>query len=684
MGEVVIQGTAPSVRVDAEKKSYSLASDLQATTGSIADALRNVPSVDVDVQGNVSLRGDANVTIMIDGKPSGMFKGEGKGQALQSLPADQIDRVEVMTNPSAAYNPEGSGGIINLVTKKATKPGVNGSVRANIGLGGRKNGAVNAAWRGGRLSVSGDAAWRRDHPGQRYVDLRTFDTPAGVITETKSSATTGDVGLQSGRLGLDFDLDDKTRLSATTRLQTLVFAFEGVEPLVRVDTTGQPLRTLNSNVAQRQGRTTFETTLGLTHRFGENHDLSVTFTRELNEEDRSRIYLRNPRLPLGLAAIEDGEYRNHAWRTQLKADYARPFGEAKLKLGYEFNGDDNDYRLVFATAPVGMPSAIDVTRSNLFKFDQQIHAIYGTYEKPVDKLTALVGVRLESTRIDLDQVTQGQTDENDYVRLYPSLNLTYRLDEVRQFTASYSRRVQRPQPTEYNGFPIFLDAQNQYAGNPRLKPQITDAVEIGFQHRKAGATYLATAYYRSGRDAANDIVRDLGGGVVLQTRENVGRFQSAGIELAGNGKLPGKISYNVSVNLAWNEIDASDLGFGARVRSGESIGGRASLTWQPTDNDTLQLQGYAIGARLFPQGRGDPQGIVNLGYRHKFSDKLSGVLTVQDALKTSRFSSVLESSGYRDRIVGYPRNRAAFIGLTYAFGGGKPREPAFDFGSGND
>ena len=684
VGEIVVEGAPPPVRVDAEKKSFSLKDDLQATTGSIADALRDVPSVDVDVQGNVSLRGDANVTIMIDGKPSGMFKGEGRGQALQSLPADQIERVEVMTNPSAAYNPEGSGGIINLITKKTAKPGVNGSVRANVGLGGRANGGANASWRSGPFSLTGDVSLRRDHPGQRYTDIRTFRTPGGVITETKSSASTGDVGLESGRIGLDYDLDDKTRLSATTRYQTIIFAFEGVEPLERLDPAGARLRRLDSNVGQRQGRQTFENTVSFTHKYGENHDLGVTFTRELNDEDRSRVFLRTPRFPVSVGTVEDGEYRNRAWRTQLKVDYARPIGEAKLKLGYEFNGDDNDYRLVFAATPLGAPAAIDPTRSNLFRFDQQVHGLYATYEKPFGKLTALAGVRAESTRIDLDQVTQGRKDENDYVRVYPSLNLTWRVDDAQQVTASASRRVQRPQPTEYNSLVIFLDDLNQYAGNPRLKPQITDALELGYQYRKSGSTYLATAYYRNGRDSTADVFRDLGGGSIFQTRENIGSFQSAGLELAANGKLPGRVSYNVSASLAWNEIDASDLGFGARVQSGYSLGGRASLTWEVTDKDTLQLQGYAIGERLYPQARSDPQALVNLGYRHKFSDKLSGVVTVQDALKLSRFATVLDTATYREVIVGYPRNRALFFGLTYNFGGGKPRDPGFDFGSGND
>lgn len=684
VGEVVVEGAPPPVRVDIDRKSYSLSGDLQATTGSIGDALRNVPGVQVDVQGAVSLRGDPNVTIMIDGKPSGMFKGEGRAQALQSLPADQIERVEVLANPSAAYSSEGSGGIINLITKKNAKPGATGSVRANLGTGGRVNGGINGSYRKGRLSLSGDASLRHDKPAQRYVGRREFLDPAGdgAITETKRSFTKGKADIPSAKVGLDFDVDDKTRFTAALRYQAFVFPFEGFESVDRTDDAGLRRGYVDSALGIRQSRATLENTVSLSRKYGQDHEFVASFTRELTDEDRSRVYLRTPRLPPGPAVLEDGEARNRAWRTQLKVDYSRPFGDQKLKLGYEFNGDDNDYRLVFGRGLSGGPTAIDPTRSNLFRFDQQVHAAYGTYEKPLGKLTALAGLRFESTQIDLDQVTQGQKDENDYVRLSPSLHLSYRLDDAQQLTASYSRRVQRPQPFELNAFRTYIDPQNLFAGNPDLKPQITDSFELGYQHRKGGEVYLATAYYRNGRDSVNDVFRDLGGGTILQTRENVGSFQSAGLELSANGKLPGKVTYAVSANLAWNEIDASDLGFGARERSGHAVGGRASLNWQATEKDFLQVQGLLIGKRLLSQGYGEPQGLVNLGYRHKFSDKLSGVVTVQDVLKTSRWAAVIDAPAYRERIVGHPRNRTFYMGVTYNFGGGKPREPAFDFGSG--
>lgn len=683
VGEVVVTGTAPPVRTSIDRKSYSVANDLQATSGSIGDALRNIPSVEVDVNGNVALRGDSNVTIMIDGKPSGMFKGEGKGQALQSLSADRIERVEVITNPSATFNPEGTAGIINLITKKGAKPGTSGSVRANIGSSGRQNGGLSASRKDGKFTTSGDLYLRHDSLKQPFTSRRSFADPAGdTLSEVRRSVSSGMVEVLGTRLGVDYDPDAKTRISAEIDYNNVGFLFDQRETLDRTTGAGAPRLAYDGAGGQRQDRDNLEFTLGYRKKYADDHEFNVSLVRELSTEDRSRVALRQFRLAVAPSAFEDTEYRNRFWRTQVKVDYARPLpGEAKLKVGYEFNADDNDYIVVFGRAAGAAPAAIDPARSNLFRFDQEVHALFGTYERPFGKLTALAGLRAEATRIDLDQVTQALTSQNDYLRFYPSLHLGYRLDDTRQLSASYSHRVQRPQPQDYNAFRIYNDPSNLSQGNPDLKPQQTDSFELGFQYRKQGTIYLATGYYRRGQDAVNDVFRDLGGGVILQTKANVGKFQSAGLELVANGRLPGKVSYNVSGNLLWTEIDASGLGFGAGRRDAYTAFGRASLNWQATDKDLLQLQGFVNGKVLLTQGYRKPSAVMNFGYRHKFSDRVSAVMTVQDILGTTRFGSGVDTPAYRERVSGGSMNRAVFVGVSYAFGGGKVRD-GFEFGGG--
>lgn len=683
VGEVIIQGAPPPVRTSIDRQSYSVANDLQATTGAIADALRNVPSVEVDVNGNVSLRGDSNVTILIDGKPSARFKGENKGLALQSLPATQIERVEVITNPTAAFNPEGSAGVINLVTKKTAKPGLGGTIRANVGTAGRHNGGLNVSRKDGDITLSGDLYVRHDSLKQTLRSDREFQDPAGpgFITQTLRMGATGAVDVFGLRGGLDWDPDAKTRISLELDYNGVQFDFRQLEALRQTSAASVTRQAYDNSTAQRQDRDNLEGQLSYRRKWADDHEFTVSLARELNDEDRARPILRTFIFPANPQVFELSDNKNHFWSTRLKVDYSQPLpGESKLKLGYAWDADDNDYRLTFIRGPGPGPYAVDPVRSNLFRFDQQVHAAYVTYERPLGDLTALAGLRAEATQIDLDQVTQGLKASNDYVRLYPSLHLSYKLSDVQQLKASYSRRVQRPQAQDYNPFLVYVNPTNRFQGNPDLKPQVTDSFEAGYQFRKNGTILLATGYYRRTRDSVNDVFRDLGGGVILQTKANIGRSQSAGLELVANGRLPGKVTYNISGNALWSEIDARDLGFGSGVRSAYTAFGRASLSWQATDKDFLQVQGFLNGKQLLSQGYRKPQGGVYLGYRHKFNDQLSGVVTVQDVLGTAGFASVIETPLYRERNRAEAKNRAVFLGITYTFGG-RQRDPGFDFGS---
>ncbi len=682
VGEVVVEGTAPPVRTSIDRQSYTVANDLQATTGSISDALRNVPSVEVDVNGNVSLRGDSNVTILIDGKPSGRFKGENKGQALQSLPATQIERVEVITNPSAAFNPEGSAGIINLITKKTSKPGFGGSVRANVGSAGRQNGSLSVSRKDGDLTLSGDVYLRHDSLKQAFRSDREFQDPLGpgFISQALRSANSGAFDVMGLRGGVDYDPDAKTRISLELDYNGVTFDSVQIESLRQTMAAGATRTAYDNATALRQDRDSLEAQLSYRYKWADDHEFTASLSRELNDEDRTRPILRSFLFPASGPVFELSDNRNHFWATRLKVDYSQPLpDEAKLKLGYAWDADDNDYEVIFIRGPGAGPYAIDPVRSNLFQFDQQVHAAYVTYERPLGELTALAGLRAEATQIDLDQVTQGLKASNDYVRLYPSLHLTYKLSDIQQLKASYSRRVQRPQAQDYNPFRVYVNPTNRFQGNSNLKPQVTDSFEAGYQYRKQGVILLATGYYRRTRDSVNDVFRDLGGGVILQSKENIGRSQSAGVELVANGRLPGKVTYNISGNAVWNEIDARDLGFGSGVRSAYTAFGRASLGWQVSDKDFLQVQGFVNGKQLLSQGYRKPQVGVNLGYRHKFNDQVSGVVTVQDVLSTAGFTSVVDTPLYRERNRAEAKNRAVLLGVTYTFGG-RQRDPGFDFG----
>jgi outer membrane receptor protein involved in Fe transport len=683
VGEVIIQGAPPPMRTDIDRNSYSVANDLQATTGSIGDALRNVPSLEVDVQGNVALRGDPNVTILIDGKPSGQFQGENRAQALQNLPADSIERVEVITNPSAAFDPNGSAGVINLISKKTRKPGVNGSVRGNVGSQGRQNAGVSASYREGPLTLSGDANLRHDSIKQRFSRERAITEASGRVRESLQNGTQGGrVDVISGRIGVDYDIDAKSRLSGELRINHVDFRDRSYE---RFDETadGVVTRAYDRIGQNDQARTSVTGTLRFRHTFAADHTLDIDVSRELQDGYNTRVYDVFARVPDAPDPFERIRFDARWWKTTGKVEYARPLPDkAKLKLGYSLDADDNDYDNTGVRGASEATATPNAALINFFRFDQQVHAVYGTYERPVGKLSVLAGLRVEAVLIDINSVTQAIKAENDDVSLYPSLHLSYALSEDQKLKASYSKRIQRPNPGEYNPFRIYQDPQNFRAGNPALEPQKTSSFEVGYEYRKGGQIYQSTFYYRDVRDSVNDVVRDLGGGVFLTTRANVGKSRVAGVEFVANGRFTRELTYNVSGNVYWNEIDGRGLGAGGRVRDGWTASGRANLSWQATSRDFLQLNAFLNGERLSPQGSIKPQGGLNLGYRHKFDDRLSGVVTVQDVFSTLKYKGVIDTPTLRDVQIFEPQVRGVFVGLTYTFGGGKARDPGFDFGGG--
>ena len=686
-GLTVTAESPTAFRSSIDRRSYGVASDLQSTTGSIGDALRNIPSVEVDVQGNVSLRGDTNVTIMIDGKPSGQFQGEGRGQALQSLPADQIERVEVVTNPSAAFKPDGAAGIINLITKKTRKPGGSGSLRTNVGSSGHRNAGASGSYNSNKLTVSGDVGLRRDPQKVIQTDERSrLDPVTGRFIDSRRDTTrSGIIDFRNVRTSVDYDPDAKTRIGGEFRYNQITLSDHIIdsygEPSPQAAVTTAYDRIGNLKLDRSNG----EASANYRRKFtGLDHELVLNLSRERTAETLDRDYATAIRLPASGTLFETFGQRTVQYQTEFKADYTRPMpGEAKLKSGYELEVDDNDYDNFGARGLTPATATPDAALANHFLYKQTINALYATYEKPFGDFTALGGLRLEDVQIDTNQVTIGRRDSNDYFRAYPTLHLAYKLSDSQQLTASYSHRVQRPQPQDLNPFPVIVDPFNIRQGNPKLDPQETHSLEAGYQYRANGTFYLATLYYRQNYNSVVDVVRDLGGGVLLTTRENLGESRAGGLELVANGKLNKKLSYNVSGNVFWNEIDASDLGF-ADKRSGWALGGRANINWTITDKDFFQINGSLNGKRLTPQGYRKPGGIVNLGYRHKFNDQLSGVVTVQDALDSLKDTQIIDTPTLHDRLVGDPKIRAVFVGLSYSFGGGgrKARDPGFDFGGG--
>ncbi|HEX8261266.1 MAG TPA: TonB-dependent receptor, partial [Allosphingosinicella sp.] len=465
--EVVVTGTRAEVVATPDRTSFNVANDLQVQNGTLADALRAVPGVEVDLQGNVSLRGDPGVTIHIDGRPSAMLKGDNRGDVILSMPAGRIERVEVMTNPSAANSPEGSAGIINLVTRQARKDMTTGTVRATAGLKGRGAIGLSGTHNAGDLTLTGELGYRRFTGETEAVQLRSRLDPAtgGFVDSRLDSEIDQRNAFANARAGIEYDLDKRNRLSAELGYRNGRGEVERVDSFAAADPAFSYERAAEIDLRQRgpSAHASWRRTLP-----GKDHELSADL-----EVERVRMN-RDVEAATDFAGAPDfvERIRNSIRRSDenLKLDYKRRVGEeSTLNLGYQGSFTRSEFDFSGERGP-GFGALVPVPGlTNSFDYDQAIHALFGTFVFPVGKLDAQAGLRLEQAETELDQVTDAVSFENDYFRIYPTLHLGYELGKREQLKASYSRRIQRPSPQDLNPYTFYIDPQNLRRGNPALR-----------------------------------------------------------------------------------------------------------------------------------------------------------------------------------------------------------------------
>ena len=682
---ITVTGLVPDEKSTIDTKSYTLSRDLQATTGSIGDALRNVPSVEVDLQGNLSLRGDQNVTILVDGKPSPAFEGKGRADALQQLPADQIERVEVITNPSAAQNPEGTGGVINLITKQSRGGGVTGSTYVSASTAGLKRAGINLGYNTKTLSVTGSLSGNYQRNKNHTTDDRDgLDPVSGQFLDNfdKSLGRNLTRG-PSARLNITWTPLEADQFTAAMNYSGTLVHGHPDDLYTDEQPNGAPAVVFDHPGRRRYIENASGYSSGWKHTFGEGHELSVDAVYNVDLERDHSIFQTVPIQPIvappPLELIRDDYSQHHE---ELRVAYTQPLAGGSLKTGYELRREDNDANYVDSQGPTQLSLVPVPSLANHYLFTQAINAVYGTWQKSFGDLDTQVGLRLEDVRFTLAQLTQGDRPGQHYDKAYPTLHLGYKLDDERKLTASYSVRVQRP-PTVFLNPLIYIEGpQDAQVGNPNLKPKETESFELGYEQHAGSQSYQATLYIRNTEHDFSQVLFDLGDGRFEYSFGNLGSNKAVGLDLAANGKITSTLTYNLTLSPYWNQIDAGNLGAAVGTRSTFSAGGRANLNWQATPDDLAQFNAISGGERLQPQGVLEPYFIFNTGWRHKIDDRTSATITVQDLLGTNRFRRSLETPTLIEDLVSRPVSRSIIFRLDYRFGGGaaKAKTPDFDYG----
>jgi len=684
---IVIEGQKLNVETRIDRKIYSVPDDAQSTLGTLNDILSVIPSVDVDPDGVVSLRGDTNVLILIDGKPATQLQGSKAGDNLQSISARDIERIEVLTTPPAQFKAEGAAGVINIITRKhRAKESKSGSLQGSLGSGGRWLVGGSGTYGGKEFTASVNAGFRADYR-QRTIEsqLSGPDPTTGQVLDSQDHASQL-IRRNIPTVGLSSEYDPNERQSFTASAGWMKRG--GLRTYSQFDTSTLQSGALTSSTERltsgHDPEDDYNATLGFGQKFsrpGETLDLSAH--RSISHQHEHYDYVNDSFVPSAPTLYDNLDFAEDNSVTEADLDYTLPLSKTQsLKLGYALEQDH--YGFVTAGADVDAASGVQTLKQVLtsnFKFHQRIQAIYQSYQASAGAWTWLTGLRTEWTSTATTQVNPAVSTATRYADFFPSLHIDRSLSDQSTLSFGASRRVTRADPDVLNPY-VFEEYPPHFtAGNPNLRPQFTDSYELGYGYQGRDASYGLTGYYRRNQNGLTDVTQYLGQGLQVTTKTNLPKSDAAGLEFSATGHLLSKLTYSVSGNPFYTQIDASALGFpGLKSTTGVNV--KAKLDYRPTADDDAQITFTRTDKRLTPQGSITAINVVNLGYKHALSRALAAVATISDLFNGQRYERIASTPTLTDVYQRTLAGRVAFAGLVYTIGVTKKDKETFEYESG--
>lgn len=683
LNEVQVVGQRSQMKFEIDRKVFNVDQSLATAGGSASDVLGNIPSVQVDPEGEVSLRGNSSVTVWINGKESGL-SADNRAQILEQLPAESIERVEVITNPSAKYNPEGTAGIINIVLKKNRKAGYYGSLQAGVDTRGGYNAAGNVNFSSGKFESFVNVGTRvRKSEGEGYTNRQNLDDngdPVSYLNQLRNDEDTRKPVI--ARMGTTYHATDKDH-----------FSFSGFGLLGRGDETdwlnytsnipGSFTSSLRTSAEKRKMNIgNFE--IGYKRDFSEksNLDLSASYNLVNITPESSFLQVSNYAGGTSTSSYQFQENVMKPRKWEFQADYVTEFGEQnKIEAGYKGEFLTSKSKVSTYSGTSEGNAAFNEGLYNNFTYDQNVNALYATYSKRINRFGIQLGLRGEHTRTNTNSLgyNQSETDhpayKDDYFSFYPSAFLSYQLPSNNELQLNYTRRVSRPWGGQLNPFVNLTDSTNISYGNPLLLPQYSNSLELNYIKNWENHTLSASLYYRNTDNVIQRIsYRD--GDIMKSTFENIAKTQSAGTELILKNNLFRMIDLTSTLNFYYNKLDGfsylpagattpvvgeadEDFSWSARIIA------NIMLPW----GVSLQATGDYNSRELVAQGYRKANHAIDLGLRKSFLDrKLSLTINTRDLLNSRKRETITSGSGFSQESVFARSGRTVGFTLTYNFG----------------
>lgn len=688
LGEVEVVAKRPQMRFEIDRKVFDATQDIAAEGGSASDLLSNIPSVEVDNEGSVSLRGNSSVTIWINGKASGLT-ADNQADILDMMPAGDIKQVEVITNPSARYSPEGTAGIINIILKDDRKPGYYGSVKVGADTDGGYQASGNINYSSSKVDAYANLNYRNREFKGGGITSRLNTTDNSFLDQTNDSKRQHNNWF--GRFGATWHI---------TKSDDLAFNVTGMTGggdnsenihYNSIDSQKNTIYTSDRITNGDSDMKMYNLELNYVHKFSENSNIDLMVSNNQWRRDgmnifrQSTVYTDPSQTANPLYQTQENDIKDKTWEVQ--ADYTNKISDmARIEAGYKGTFQRNASPVDTYTGTTAEDIRQDESLYNRFLYNQDVHALYMTYGGKWNKLSYQAGLRGEYWRVDtrsldFDQEFNGkasETFEKDYFKLFPSAFISYALPKNNELQVNYTRRLRRPWGGQLNSFRNISDASNISFGNPELTPEYSHSFELNYiKSWESGHTLSLSGYYRSTDDVIQRIrFLNTEDNVMYTTSENVAKSQASGLEIVGKDKLFKILDLTTTVNLYYSKLDGfsylpqgaetpvigdTDESFAWNVRMIANL----SLPW----GVSLQGTGNYNSKQLMAQGHREPNYSVDLGLRKSFlSDKLTLSINARDLLDSRKFRTVTAGDGFWQDSENWRGGRRVGFTLTYNFG----------------
>ena len=648
--ELVGERTEVEIRLD--KRIYNVGKDITVRGGSVADVLDNVPSVSVDVEGNVALRGNQNVRILINGKPSGLVGLSGP-QGLRSLPAESIEKVEVVTSPSARYEASGTAGILNVILKKEELEGFNGSFIVNGGFPTTYGGNATLNWRTKKLNIFSTTSLRdSESRGGGIFESENFN-PVRFVNEDRDYERNRKSIFFN--LGAEYYFNDDTSLTVSGFVRRSDNESNNTTEIDNLNAAGVIVDKFGRYQFEEEIDNSQQLTANFTKKFDDKgHELVIEFQTESSGEDESDLAENTSTFNQESDTFEDQS------RTLLQLDYVWPVNEnTQFELGYrgDFSFQETDYN-VFDLLDSGRTPNTQLT--NFLGFTQNVNAAYTQFGQKINKFSYLMGLRMEKTHIEIDQKTANIYKEKDYTDWFPTLNFSFEFTEKENITLGYSRRIRRPRSWSLNPFRSLTSLTFFRQGNPDLDPSYSNLFDLGYLKRWDKFTFNGSVYYQKATQVIERITETTGELVVVSEDPLVElpEFRSTTVNLLEN------IRTGTEFTLTYSPKRRVRLSGNFNIFNSETIGSykgvpldREIVSWFARFNSSFplafgintQLNGFYFGPRANAQT--ESKGVVRFsGALNKplFNDKATLSFRVSDIFNSSRRKSTTETADFRN------------------------------------